>query len=71
METRHGAEKLDAGDVLCCGKDRRQRVDETDGDIVAINIVALDRRLVARTGDNGRRFALRVKQGRRKRAGKR
>ena len=71
MEARHRAEELYARDTLGCGKDRRQSVDETDGDIVAIDIVALDRRLFVRTGDNGRRFALRVEQGRRKGGGER
>ena len=51
MEARHGAEELDAGDALHRRIDRGQRIDQADRDVVAVDIVALVRRLAARAGD--------------------
>src|ERR1700756_3654701 len=41
-------------------EDRRQSVDEANGDVVAIDIIASDRRLFIRPCDRCRRFALGV-----------
>ena len=46
--------KSGAGDALRRREDRRQRVDEADGDVVAIDVVALVRRLAVRPGDDDR-----------------
>ena len=62
MESRHGAEKLDAGDTLGGGKDRRKRVDEADGDVVTINIITLDDGFAGRTGHDRGRLAAGIDQ---------
>ncbi len=57
MKARHGTEEINAGDALHGRVDRCQRLDQADGDIVAVDIIALDRLLAFRPGDDGRRFA--------------
>src|SRR6267154_2005240 len=38
----HGPKELDAGDPLRRRKDGSQRIDQTNGDVVAIDIIALN-----------------------------
>ena len=51
VEARHRPEEVRPGDALRRREDRRQRVDQADGDVVAIDAVAPRRGLAARAGD--------------------
>src|ERR1700719_915391 len=43
MEARHRTKELDAGDPLRRGKDGSERIDKAYGDVVAMDIIPLDR----------------------------
>src|SRR5580692_3985350 len=66
VKAGHGSEKFDPGDSLDGRIDRGERIDQADGDIVAIDIVAFDRDLAAGTHKADRYRACRIHQRRRK-----
>ena len=53
MEAGDIAEELDASDAVDRWVDGRERVDETDGNVVAIDVITLDRGLLAWARDRG------------------
>ena len=64
MEARHRAEEVRPGDALRRREDRGQGVDEADGDVVAIDLVAPRRGLAARSGDHVRHRPVGIEQRR-------
>src|SRR5215472_12765686 len=64
IKPRHGPKELDTGDPLRRRKGGGHRIDQTDGDVVAIDIVTLDGALAVWADDAGRRFVLRINQAR-------
>ncbi len=69
MKARHRPEEADAGDALNRRVDRRRCIDETDGDVVAIDVVSLDDTLSRRGDQVFRRLDRWVRQAWRKRGG--
>src|SRR5260370_34997815 len=60
MEPRHGTKELHSGNALDGRINRRQCVDQTDGPVVAIDVVPLHRRFPVWAGDEcwGRPFRI-------------